>query len=187
MNLLSYPDLRQRSFVFEIGFQPHVTLKYHISREYFIRTESIGGLALHAHRRDPRRNMHTEVVLPWRMGMKFNSLFQRTKEETTAKGMRRRVNNNDKKDKPLLWIFVKWQYMSDRSVKTSFYKRPLSGVAKAGRIRETKLHRPIILVAFEGLCHVILYIQHKGISHSKIKVLALSRAEWENLTTFRKW
>ena len=29
MNLVSYPDLRQWSFVFEIDFQPHLPLEYH--------------------------------------------------------------------------------------------------------------------------------------------------------------
>jgi len=76
--------------------------------------------------------------------------------------------------------------MSDPSLNAEFYKRSLSDVAKAQFNRKTKLHRPIILIVFEGLCHVIVYIQHKGISHSRIKTFALSRVEWENLTTFRK-
>jgi len=50
--------------------------------------------------------------------------------------------------------------MSDPSVNAEFYKRSLSAVAtsKAELNRKTKLHRPIILVTFEGLCHVIVYI-----------------------------
>jgi len=51
--------------------------------------------------------------------------------------------------------------MSSRSGKTAFYKRSVSGV--------TKLHRPIILVVLEGLCHIVVYIQHKGVSHCRIK------------------
>jgi hypothetical protein len=68
----------------------------------------------------------------------------------------------------------------------AFYERSVIDVSKAERNRKTKLHRPIILVVFEGLCHVIVYIQHRGISHSRIRLLALSRVEWENLATFRK-
>jgi hypothetical protein len=76
--------------------------------------------------------------------------------------------------------------MSDPSLKAECYKRSLSDLAKDEFNKKTKLHRPIILMVFEGLCHVIVYMQHKGISHSRLKTLALSRFEWENLTTFRK-
>ena len=53
------------------------TSAINISREYFIRTGSIGGLALRTHGRDPRRSMRTEFLLPWMVEIYFNLLFQR--------------------------------------------------------------------------------------------------------------